>query len=117
MAKKRTKKTSKATRSRSAKRSNTAMMAPAPQSIADVDPSIPADAKALEKAADKKKKCADCKCKKGRMSSCTYFVGMIGAGFYYIQQANGATEIAIGVGKALVWPAFLIYEALKFVGA
>ena len=43
-----------------------------------------------------------------------YGMGFIGALIYYISTATG---FWIGVLKALVWPAFLVYEALKFLGA
>lgn len=43
-----------------------------------------------------------------------YFFGLIGALVYYLQQANSFGEGVMGVLKALVWPAFIIYELLKF---
>ncbi|MEV6965348.1 hypothetical protein AB0M47_09550 [Hamadaea sp. NPDC051192] len=46
-----------------------------------------------------------------------YFLGFIGAAIYYIQQSDGFWEGVVGVLKALVWPAFLVYEVLKFVSA
>lgn len=36
-----------------------------------------------------------------------YGLGLIGALIYFIQQANGFSEIVIGILKAIVWPAFL----------
>lgn len=46
-----------------------------------------------------------------------YCLGLIGAVVYYVQQANGFWEGILGILKALVWPAFLIYELLKSLGA
>ncbi|NUT37543.1 MAG: hypothetical protein HOV79_31250 [Hamadaea sp.] len=46
-----------------------------------------------------------------------YFVGFIGALVYYIQAADGFWEGVLGVLKSLVWPGFLVYEALKALGA
>jgi hypothetical protein len=46
-----------------------------------------------------------------------YCVGFIGAVVYYISTATGFWNGVLGVLKALVWPAFLVYEVLKFVGA
>jgi hypothetical protein len=46
-----------------------------------------------------------------------YGVGIIGAAIYYISSATGFWMGAVGILKALVWPAFLVYEALKAVGA
>lgn len=46
-----------------------------------------------------------------------YGVGFIGAIIYYIQVAEGFGDGLLGVLKALLWPAFLVYELLGFVGA
>jgi len=45
-----------------------------------------------------------------------YCLGLIGAGVYFVQQANGFGEIVVALLKALVWPAFVIYDLLKFLG-
>jgi hypothetical protein len=42
-----------------------------------------------------------------------YGLGLIGALVFYIQQADGFWQGVVGVLKALVWPAFLVYELLK----
>ncbi len=44
-----------------------------------------------------------------------YGLGMIGAAVYFIGAANGFWAGVLGFLKALVWPAFLVYEALKFL--
>jgi hypothetical protein len=46
-----------------------------------------------------------------------YGLGLIGALVYYIQAADGLWEGVVGVLKALVWPAFVVYELLKFLAA
>ena len=46
-----------------------------------------------------------------------YGLGLIGAAVYYIMQATGFWMGVLGFLKALVWPAFLVYEALKQLGA
>jgi hypothetical protein len=46
-----------------------------------------------------------------------YGLGFIGAIIYYISQATGLWMGVIGFLKAMVWPAFLVYEALKALGA
>jgi hypothetical protein len=46
-----------------------------------------------------------------------YGLGFIGAAIYYISTATGFWMGVLGVLKALVWPAFLVYEVLKLVGA
>ena len=49
-------------------------------------------------------------------SGAVYGFGFIGAAVYYISTAAGFWAGAIGVLKALVWPAFLVYEAMKALG-
>lgn len=46
-----------------------------------------------------------------------YFLGVIGAAVYYISTAAGFGAGVLGFLKALVWPAFLIFKLLKFIGA
>jgi hypothetical protein len=46
-----------------------------------------------------------------------YGLGFIGALVYWIQQADDFGEGLVGVLKAIVWPAFLVYDALDFLGA
>jgi hypothetical protein len=45
-----------------------------------------------------------------------YFLGVIGAAIYYISTATGFWMGVLGVLKALVWPAFLVYGLLKLIG-
>jgi hypothetical protein len=45
----------------------------------------------------------------------TYFLGLIGALVYYIQLADNFWQIVVACLKALVWPAFLVYDLLKFI--
>ena len=46
-----------------------------------------------------------------------YGLGLIGAAIYFISQAATFGNGVVGFLKALVWPAFLVYEALKALGA
>ena len=46
-----------------------------------------------------------------------YGLGLIGALVYYIQHANGFWLVILGILKALVWPAFVIYDLLRFLAA
>lgn len=46
-----------------------------------------------------------------------YGLGFIGAAIYYISHASAFWTGALGFLKALVWPAFLVYEALKALSA
>jgi len=49
--------------------------------------------------------------------SALYFFGFIGAAIYYISTATTFWIGVIGFLKAMVWPAFLVFEALKYLGA
>lgn len=49
-------------------------------------------------------------------SGAVWFLGFIGAAIYYIQTADGFWGGVVGILKAIVWPAFLVYEALKVLG-
>lgn len=46
-----------------------------------------------------------------------YGLGFIGAAVYYISGATGFWMGVVGFLKALVWPAFVIYELLSHLGA
>lgn len=46
-----------------------------------------------------------------------YGLGFIGAAIYFISSASSFGAGAIGFLKALAWPAFLVYEVLKHLGA
>ncbi|MCP4311799.1 MAG: hypothetical protein GY790_11085 [Bacteroidetes bacterium] len=50
-------------------------------------------------------------------NNAVYGVGIIGAAIYYITIASGFWMGVLGLLKALVWPAFLVFEALKSLGA
>ncbi len=41
-----------------------------------------------------------------------YGLGVIGALVYFVQHASGVSEILMGVVKAIVWPALLVFRAL-----
>jgi hypothetical protein len=44
-----------------------------------------------------------------------YGLGLIGAAVFYISQAASFWAGVLGFLKALVWPAFLVYEALGYL--
>lgn len=46
-----------------------------------------------------------------------YFLAWLGALIYYTQQADGFWSVIVAILKSFVWPAFLVYELLKHVGA
>ena len=49
----------------------------------------------------------------GPAGGAVYGLGLIGAAVWYWQQADGFGEHVVGLLKALVWPAFLVYEAFE----
>jgi hypothetical protein len=49
-------------------------------------------------------------------SNAVYGLGFIGAAIYYIAAATSFWAGVLGILKAIVWPAFLVYEALKSIG-
>lgn len=63
---------------------------------------------------DMKCGCIVCSCKG---NGAVYGLGFLGSAVYYISTASGFWNGVLGVLKALVWPAFLAFEALKFFGA
>ena len=44
-----------------------------------------------------------------------YFLGFLGAAVFYIQEADGFWLGVLALLKAFVWPAFFIYDVLKFI--
>ncbi len=46
-----------------------------------------------------------------------YFLGFLGAAVYYISTATSFWTGVVGFLKAIVWPAFLVFDALKFFAA
>jgi len=50
-------------------------------------------------------------------SGAIYGLGFLGALIYYISTAPTFWAGVVGILKSLVWPAFLIFELLKFLGA
>lgn len=50
-------------------------------------------------------------------SNAVYGLGFIGAAIFFISKATGFWMGVLGFLKAIVWPAFLVYEALKHLAA
>ena len=49
---------------------------------------------------------------KNNSSNAVYGLGFIGAVVYYVQNADGFWMIVLGIVKAIVWPAMLVYKLL-----
>lgn len=45
-----------------------------------------------------------------------YFLTIIGAAIYFVQNSEGFWGVMLALLKALVWPAFVTYEALNLLG-
>ena len=65
---------------------------------------------------EEKKDCKKVKVR-SRGTEGIYFLGFIGAAIYYISIATTFWVGVLGFLKAIVWPVFLVLEALKFLGA
>ena len=53
----------------------------------------------------------------GGAGGAVYGLGLIGALVYYIQHTHGFWGVVLGILKALVWPAFLVYDAFKHLAS
>jgi len=49
-------------------------------------------------------------------SGVLYGLGFFGSAIYYISNATGFWMGVLGLLKSIVWPAFLVFELLKFLG-
>lgn len=56
-----------------------------------------------------------CGKKEGAAGGAVYGLGLIGALVYYIQHADSFSMGLLGVLKALVWPAMLVYQMLAYL--
>jgi hypothetical protein len=57
-----------------------------------------------------------CKINNCGSGSAVYGLGFIGAVIYYVSTATGFWMGVLGILKSFVWPAFLAYELMKFLG-
>jgi hypothetical protein len=55
-------------------------------------------------------------CSSNGCGGAIYGLGFVGSAIYYISISTGFWMGVLGVLKAVVWPAFLIYDAMKFLG-
>jgi hypothetical protein len=63
----------------------------------------------------KEKKCPECKSSFNCGGGAVYGLGFLGAAIYYVSSSVGFWAGVLGVLKAIVWPAFLVYDLLKFL--
>lgn len=67
----------------------------------------------MEKKITKKYNCGGCW---NGCGGAGYGLGFLGAAIYYVSTATGFWMGVLGILKAIVWPAFLVYEFMKFLG-
>ncbi len=48
-------------------------------------------------------------------SNAIYGLGVIGALFYFLQSASGFSAVIVGIGKAIFWPAILMFKLLTYL--
>ena len=63
-----------------------------------------------------KKQTARCNLSHCHSGNAVYGLGFVGAAVYYISTATSFWMGVLGVLKAIVWPAFLVYGLLKSLG-
>ncbi len=56
-----------------------------------------------------------CSCKNAHGGEAVYGLGLVGAAVFYISQATTFGLGVLGFLKAVVWPAFVVYEVLMFL--
>ena len=54
-------------------------------------------------------------CHKNGGSNAIYGLSVIGALFYFLQGVNTFETIIIGIGKAIFWPAILMFKLLTYL--
>lgn len=53
--------------------------------------------------------------KHGGESSAIYGLGVVGALFYFLQNATTFGMVMVGIGKSIVWPALLMFKLLTYL--
>jgi hypothetical protein len=56
------------------------------------------------------------KCHGGHANSgAIYGLGVVGALFYFLQNAGSLWAVLLGIGKAIFWPAILMFKLLTYL--
>lgn len=56
-----------------------------------------------------------CHCKSNCSPCAVYGMGLIGSLVYFLQNTHGFCSVLLGIGKAIVWPAIVIFKLLAFL--
>lgn len=63
--------------------------------------------------------CQPCACKKwqggGNSGGGVYCFGLIGAAFYFFPHITNFSDFLWALGKSIVWPAMLVFQALTLL--
>ncbi|MFZ3301525.1 MAG: hypothetical protein WA152_02315 [Microgenomates group bacterium] len=51
----------------------------------------------------------------GNSGNAIYGLGVIGALFYFLQNVSGIEAVLMGIGKAVFWPAILMFKLLTYL--
>lgn len=51
----------------------------------------------------------------GGGSNAIYGLGVVGALFYFLQGATTFSAVIVGIGKAVFWPALLMFKLLTYL--
>jgi hypothetical protein len=70
---------------------------------------------ATELTPSSKDNCSPKVIRQGGASEAVYGLGVIGAWVYYLGHAATFWLGALGIVKGIFWPAFLVYEMLKYL--
>lgn len=57
-----------------------------------------------------------CHCHGQGGSGAIYGLGVVGALFYFLQNAATFGMVMVGIGKAIFWPAILMFKLLTYLG-
>jgi hypothetical protein len=58
----------------------------------------------------------ECKCHRGTCGGAFYGLGFVGAAIYFVSTATSFWTVVLGIFKAIVWPAMIVFGLLKFLG-
>jgi hypothetical protein len=56
-----------------------------------------------------------CHCHHSGHADAIYGLGVVGALFYFLQSASGLSEVLLGIGKSIFWPAILMFKLLTYL--
>ena len=56
-----------------------------------------------------------CHCHNNGQSGAIYGLGVVGALFYFLGNATTFGTVMIGIGKAIFWPAILMFKLLTYL--